>query len=113
MIKKIKIGTQMWEIVERSSKKDSELNEGTYGYTMDKHNQIVIDQDMPVSRKRTTLLHEVLHAIRFTYGGSTVPSKGTSYMDWEHHFIGIWEEPLVTVLQENPEFADFLLGKND
>ena len=54
MIKQVKIGTQVWEIIERSSKKDSELNEGTYGYTMDKFNQIVIDIDLPESRKRTT-----------------------------------------------------------
>ncbi len=110
MIKTVKIGTQVWEIIERSSKKDSELNEGTYGYTMDKYNQIIIDIDLPESRKRTTVLHELLHAIRFTYGGATTPTKGTSYTDWEHHFIALWEEPLVTVLQENPELVKFLLG---
>jgi len=110
--KSIKIGTQVWEITEQKRKHNAEFWEGTYGYTIDKDNTIVLDVEMPVSRKRTTLFHEVLHAIRMTYGGPTVPGKTTTYHEWEHYWIALWEEPFVTVLRENPEFADFLLSND-
>ena len=113
MPKSIKIGTQVWEVSEQKRKHNSDFHEGTYGYTIDKDNTIVLDVEMPVSRKRTTLLHELLHAIRFTYGGVTTPSKSSNFADWEHYFIGLYEEPLITVLQENPDLADFLLGKGN
>lgn len=109
--KAVKIGTQIWEITEHKRKHNSDFAEGTYGYTMDKDNTIVLDVEMPISRKRTTLLHELFHAIRFTYGGVVYPTKAATLGDWEHYFIGLYEEPLITVLQENPELADFLLGK--
>ena len=113
MPKSIKIGTQVWEVSEQKRKHNSDFHEGTYGYTIDKDNTIVLDVEMPLSRKRTTLLHELLHAIRFTYGGVTTPNKGASFGDWEHYFIGLYEEPLITVLQENPELTDFLLGREN
>ena len=89
MPKSIKIGTQIWEVSEQKRKHNSDFHEGTYGYTIDKDNTIVLDVEMPSSRKRTTLLHELLHA------------------------IGLYEEPLITVLQENPELTNFLLGRED
>lgn len=110
--KSIKIGTQKWEVIEQKRKHNSAFIDGTYGYTVDKDNTIVLDIDMAPSAKRVTLLHEILHAIRFTYGGSYVPPKGTPYTDWEHYFIGLYEEPLLTVLQENPDLITFLLGKD-
>ena len=111
--KSIKIGTQIWEVSEQKRKHNSDFHEGTYGYTIDKDNTIVLDVEMPLSRKRTTLLHELLHAIRFTYGGVTTPGKSANLADWEHYFIGLYEEPLITVLQENPVLADFLLGREN
>jgi hypothetical protein len=63
--------------------------------------------------KRVTLFHELLHAIRVTFGGSFQPSKNTDYDDWEHYFIGLYEEPVVLMLRDNPELAAYLLGEND
>ncbi len=106
----IKIGSQNWEIVEHKRKHNSDFQDGTYGYTIDRDNTIVLDMEMPLSMKRVTLFHELLHAIRFIYGGSFKPGKATTYEEWEHYFIGIYEEPVVTILQENPELTAFLLS---
>lgn len=105
---RIKIGTQFWDVHERARKSDAALWEDSYGYTIDKDNQIVIDKDLPVSRKRTTLFHELLHAIRYTYA-QVHPGKGTSFEDWEHYFIAHYDETVVTVLRENPDLVAYLL----
>lgn len=111
--KSIIIGTQVWEVTQQKRKHNSEFHEGTYGYTIDKDNTIVLDIEMPESRKRTTLIHELLHAIRFTFGGVTTPSKSAQLADWEHYFIGLYEEPLVMVLRQNPELSDWLTEKEE
>jgi hypothetical protein len=109
--KLIAIGTHRFEVIEKKRKHDSDLHdEHSYGYTIEKDNVIVLDAEMPLSMKRVTLFHEVLHAIRMVYGGSFVPKKDTTFDEWEHYFIGIYEEPFVQVLQANPEFVKFLLA---
>lgn len=110
--KKIKIGSQTWEITEQKRKHNSEFLDGTYGYTVDKDNTIVLDAEMANSVRRVTLLHELLHAIRFIFGGSFKPAKTTTYEEWEHYFIGIYEEPLLMVLKDNPELMEFLLSND-
>ena len=106
----VKIGTHNWTITEvkRKNQPDGEH----YGFTNDKDASITIDSEMPTSIKRVTLVHEILHAIRFTFGGSYSPSKGTTYDDWEHYFIGLYEEPLTMVLRDNPELMAYLLQKD-
>lgn len=110
--KQIKIGTHYFEVTEQKRKHNSDFQDGTYGYTIDKDNTIVLDIEMPLSMKRVTLFHEVLHAIRFIYGGSYQPPKTTTYGEWEHYWIGMVEEPVVQVLRDNPEFAEFLLSSD-
>ena len=109
MPKSVKIGSQVWEITEQKRKHNSDFQEGTYGFTMDKNNTIVLDIEMADSIKRVTLFHELLHAIRFTYGGSFVPHKSTTYTEWEHYFIGLYEEPVVSMFRDNPELVAFLV----
>jgi hypothetical protein len=104
----IKIGTHNWSVTEIKRKNQSD-NEH-YGFTNDRDASITIDSEMPNSVKRVTLLHEILHAIRFTFGGSYSPSKGTTYEEWEHYFIGLYEEPMTMVLRENPELVKYLLA---
>jgi len=58
------------------------------------------------------LFHELLHAIRFTYGGSFQPAKGTGFLDWEHYWIGLYEEPVVVMLRENPDLVAYLLSND-
>lgn len=107
----VKLGTQVWEIKATKRKDVPDLNEGWYGYTQDKEGVIVIDVDMPEKLQRVTLLHELLHAIRFTFGGSYKPDKKTEYEDWEHYWIGLYEEPLLMLLRDNPELVEYLLGE--
>lgn len=104
----VKIGTQVFEVVLRNPKEDGMLSDGSYGYTMEGASLIVIDASISKRKQRTTFIHEMLHAIAFTFGSPTKPGKEAEYEDWEHHFIGIYEEALLVVLKENPEVAKYL-----
>jgi Zn-dependent peptidase ImmA (M78 family) len=112
---KVKIGTQSWTVIERSSNMDDALSSSAYGYTLVRSSTIIIDADAPPSRKRQTLLHELLHAIRYSMGNSTIPatsddeSKTTDA--WEHYFIGIYEEGVLAILRDNPLVTAYLLSE--
>jgi hypothetical protein len=103
----IRIGTQVWEIIEADASKDSALSEDAMGYTMERSNTIVIDKALPPSRKRQVVFHELLHALRFTYANPITPVKG-EVGDWEHYFIGIYEEMLLVVFRDNPALLSYL-----
>jgi hypothetical protein len=109
--KQVTIGTQTWDIVERTRNKDGMLSEDSYGYTLHKENLIVIDSMISESRKKQTLFHELLHAMRFTSGSPTLPRKGDDVDIWEHYFIAIYEDGVILMLKNNPEVRDYLLGK--
>jgi hypothetical protein len=109
--KSVKIGTQVWEIIEQ--KRKHSVSNNHFGFTSTGNNSIVLDFEQAPSMKRVTLFHELLHAIRITFGGSFQPGKNTDFDDWEHFFIGLYEEPVVLMLRDNPELADYLLGGND
>lgn len=105
---RIVIGTQVWEVSEQKRKHSSDP--AHFGWTGEQDNVIVVDANLSNSMKRTTLLHEVLHAVRVSFGGSFRPSKSTDFDDWEHFFIGLYEEPLLLILRTNPELLEFLLS---
>lgn len=107
--KKVKIGPQVFSIIERSSKEDGMLNDGSYGYTLDTDNVIVIDKEIHISKKKVTLLHEIMHAARMVWENPSKPKKGADFDEWEHYFIGIWENSLLLILRENEEVVDWLL----
>lgn len=109
--KKIRIGAQSFEVIQRSSKEDGMLNDGNYGYTLDVQNVIVIDSDLQESKKRVVLVHELLHAARMVFEPHTKPTEKDDYEAWEHHFINIFENSLVMILQDNPKLVEWLLGK--
>lgn len=104
----VRIGSQLWEIKEQ--KRKHSVDETHFGLTNVKDNTIIIDADQALTMKRVTLFHELLHAVRVTFGGSFIPGKGTSYDEWEHFFIGLYEEPVILMLRDNPDLVDFLLG---
>lgn len=107
----IKIGTQDWTIVEHTSKQDGMLYEDNYGYTLERMNMVVLDKEASHSRKRQVLMHEILHAIRFTFfTGSKMPPK-LNFEDTEHYFIGMYEETLLMVFKDNPQLVEYLLDK--
>jgi Zn-dependent peptidase ImmA (M78 family) len=112
---KIKIGTQSWTIIERSATMDDSLSSSAYGYTLDRSSTIVIDLDATPSRKRQTLLHELLHAIRFSMGSPITPTpnddESKTTEAWEHYFIGMYEEGLLLTIKNNPELLAYLLSE--
>jgi Zn-dependent peptidase ImmA (M78 family) len=84
------------------------LNDGNYGYTLDTQNLIVIDALLPITKQRTTLVHELMHAFSFVFERSVKPTKKDDYETWEHHFIGIYEETWIMVLKDNPELLAYM-----
>ena len=116
--KKIKIGAQVWTVIERSFIDDGMISDGTYGYTLQKTNVIVIDKDCPVSRKRQTLFHELFHAVRYSSGNTGIKPNMEEVqpqdviLTWEHYFIGMYEDTLLSVLRDNPTLATYLLAKD-
>lgn len=109
MPKSVKIGSQVWEITEQKRKHSMDNH---YGVTMGKDNSIVIDAELAPSMARVTLFHELLHAIRITFGGSLTPNKWTDFYEAEHFWIGTYEEPVVAMLRDNPELVKYLTSES-
>jgi ribonucleotide reductase alpha subunit len=105
----VKIGAQVFDIVERSHKKDGMLNDDTYGYTLDKENLIVVDSDIHITKKQVTLLHEIMHACRLVFDNGVRPKKIDEFDVWEHYFIGAWETSLIMVFRDNPKVLAYLI----
>jgi Zn-dependent peptidase ImmA (M78 family) len=110
VLKSVKIGVQVFEIIERTQKEDGMLNEGSYGYTIDTQNVIVIDSNLHVSKKKVTIMHEVLHAARMVFDNSVKPKKSDDFEAWEHYFFGVWENSLIMVMRDNPELMQWLVS---
>lgn len=108
MPSEILVGTQTYKVVLRSPKEDGMLNDGSYGYTMDAGLIIVIDASISPTKQRVTLVHELLHAVHMTFGGATKPSKDADFEEWEHYFIGSYEESLLLVFKDNPSLLKYL-----
>lgn len=106
--KLVKIGVQVFTIEEHHKRDDAMLQEGNYGYTLDETNLIVIDADIHQSKKQVTLLHEVMHAARMTFDFEPKPNSKSSFEDWEHYFIGVWENSLLMILRDNPDIVKWL-----
>jgi hypothetical protein len=106
--KSIKVGAERYSIIERSVIEDGMLNDGCYGYTLESGNLIVLQRDIPITKKQVTLLHEILHAIRMVNDGLPKPKKEDDYEEWEHYFIGLWDNNLLAVFKENPELTEWL-----
>jgi Zn-dependent peptidase ImmA (M78 family) len=105
---KVRIGTQVFDIVLRSKQDDGMLNDSTMGYTLDMTNLIVIDSSLPLTRQRTTLVHELMHTFSFVFERTIKPTKKDDYEVWEHHFISVYEETWVMVLKDNPDLVEYL-----
>lgn len=107
--KKIKIGPQDWTVIERERESDGMLDDGSYGYTLANSNVIVLDAALPVSKKRVTLVHELLHAARLQADPPQIPSREAGLEEWEHFFIGVWDNTLLALLRDNPKLVAWLL----
>ena len=96
----VKIGPQVFTIEYRNPKEDGMLNDSSYGYTLDQGNLIVVASDISV--------HEILHAARMIFEGTTIPTKKSEYEKWEHHFISIFENAFLVIIQDNPDLINWL-----
>ena len=102
------IGTQRFDISLRDPKQDGMLNDSSLGYTLGTDNLIVIDKTLSAYKQRSTLLHEILHAIYSVFDNTAKPTKKDDFDTWEHYFIGLYEEPLLLVLRDNPDLVEYL-----
>lgn len=107
-ISSVKIGPQVFDVEFRSTHEDGTLNDNSYGYTVDQGNLIVIASDISESKQQVTLIHEVLHSARMILEGATKPKKKADYEEWEHHFIGIYENAFIMIMQDNPDIVKWL-----
>jgi hypothetical protein len=108
MIDSVKIGPQTFTVDFRKTHVDGLLNENNYGYTLDQGNLIVISADISESKQKVTLVHEMLHASRMIFEGTSVPKKKADYDEWEHHFVSIFENAFLLIIQDNPELVAWL-----
>jgi hypothetical protein len=102
------IGTQLFEVSLRDPKQDGMLSDSSLGYTLGTENLIVIDETLKGSKQRTTLLHEIFHAIYSVFDNTSKPNKKDDFEVWEHYFIGLYEEPLLLVFRDNPDLVEYL-----
>jgi hypothetical protein len=105
---KIKIGPEIFRLEFRDNANDGMLNDNTYGYTLDQGNLIVISNDISESKQKVTLIHELLHAARMIYEGTSLPKPKAEYEVWEHHFISIYEKAMLVIIRDNPEIIAWL-----
>lgn len=105
--KQVKIGPQIYNIEFRDSKTDGMLNDSNYGYTLDTGNLIVVATNLSLSKQQVTLMHEILHAMRMTFENG-MPKKKADYEEWEHFFIGVYENAILMMLRDNPDLVEWL-----
>jgi Mlc titration factor MtfA (ptsG expression regulator) len=105
---KVKIGPQTFKIEFRSEKSDGMLHDGNYGYTLDQGNLIVVSSDISLSKQQVTLMHEILHASRMIFEGTSIPRRKAEYDEWEHHFISIFESSFLMFIKDNPDIIEWL-----
>jgi hypothetical protein len=111
--KRVKIGGQVFKIEERTIKQDGTLNDSSYGYTIDAGNIIVLDINISLNKKQQTLLHEIIHVITMVYAGQVQPKPKDEYDVWEHHFIGLWEAPMLSFIKDNPDVVKWMQIEED
>lgn len=116
----VKIGQRDYSIITSSEDRDATLS-SAHAYTMLNHDTVVINDNLSAGKLRSTLLHELLHAVGIVAGNpeAKVPKqeKEEAYSDyadrWEHYFLYLLSEPIVELLRDNPKLiAFFTLPRN-
>jgi Zn-dependent peptidase ImmA (M78 family) len=80
------------------------------GATLYRKSQILILDELSDSQKKTTLMHEVLHACMETGGAvnGTRPSKKAPSTEWEHHYIYSLQNIMIDLMKNNPRLISYL-----
>lgn len=108
--KTAKIGTQIYQIIERDPATDGGLTDAL-AYTLPQTNVIVLASNLPIQRQRSLLIHELLHALIYSFSRLDRSEKNDDFDQWEHYFIGIIQEPLTMLLRDNPALVTWLTAK--
>lgn len=108
--KSLKIGPYTYSITEdkaKMAKKQVELKaSGQFGLLDPREQCIYIDQDIHPQSKRTTLLHEALHAV---CGISALrQAEDEEGRVTEEQFIESVDSGIVLLLRDNPELVAYL-----
>ncbi len=97
VLDKVKVGSTIYQI--RSSTDIRHLNPNECGNIIFRQHKITINDCDDVEENRNTALHEVLHAIIYTYGMRHF-FDGSS--DTEEQFVGTFTEALLAFMRDNP-----------
>ena len=100
------IGPQIFSIEFRNPNVDGMLNDGSHGYTLDNGNLIVVSSEIGLGKQRVTLMHEILHAARMVFENG-MPKREADYEEWEHYFIGVYENAFLMILRDNPKLIEW------
>lgn len=108
----VKIINHIYAIHEASKDNDHQL-EDNLGYADNNELVIGIRKDMPAAEKRSTLLHEILHACHSVGQQAPLSAPQKALMtdeEWEHRAIYSLENTLLYVLRNNPRVVEYLVG---
>lgn len=92
----VKVGPLVWKILYKRGLKDA------VGETHLRRQVICIEKGVPDSSIKVTLLHEIFHAIAWTYGFH--PDK----KDLEESVVSLFSAAILGVFQDNPEVLAYL-----
>lgn len=104
---KVKVGAQVYKVIERTQGEDGGLADAL-AYTLVESNLIVMRKDLPEDRKKSVLIHEIMHALVYSFSRQDRQEKNEDFDAWEHYFIGIMQEPFLMVLRDNPDLVSYL-----
>lgn len=109
---KVKIGQREYKVVVRNKQSDAQLL-SSYGYTIYDSSHIILRDCMSIGLCRSTLLHEVMHAIihdrENRYTDEVYNHKKEINMeDMGHYFISVFEESMVLMMINNKKLVRFL-----
>jgi hypothetical protein len=54
-------------------------------------------------------MHEILHAMRMIFENG-MPKKKADFDEWEHFFIGVYENSFLMLMRDNPELMEWLVN---
>lgn len=118
--KKVKIGQRTYKIYVRNVEADPILHD-SHAYTMGNFDNIIIGDHLSPARARSTLFHELLHAVKSVYNNPSSKLDFKEHEDteswelmnaWEHFFINLYDEAVVSMLRDNPTLVSFLIAKD-
>lgn len=107
----IQVNGQWWYIIEGTIKNDDLAEKGADGYTDCSNNVIWLRSQVPLVKKRSDIVHELLHAGACGKPDDWWNNKAANGATQDGH-LGIYRTSIfiTEVLHENPELTKFIAG---